>query len=251
MLVASDDPRLGDSDGTAATSPFVLAVSAAGVKAIPSIVNAVVITSAFSSSNQALLAGTRVLYGLAIKGQAPKIFLWTTRWGVPYMCVLTYTAFAFLAFMTLSDGALTVFFWFVDLVGCGVLISWMAILVNHLRLVAAMKKQGIARSSLPWQNAWTPYASWAALVMCVIIILTNGFEVFTTGGWSAAGFITAYLDIGLVTTAYVGWKLFKRTKLVSLKDIPLEEVLLQIALTPEDAELEAKGWLRYIAWMWD
>jgi amino acid transporter len=40
---------------------FVIAASAAGIKAIPSIVNAVVITSAFSSSNQALLAGTRVL----------------------------------------------------------------------------------------------------------------------------------------------------------------------------------------------
>lgn len=64
MLVASDDPRLGDQSGTAAQSPFVIAASAAGIKAIPSVVNAVVITSAWSASNQALLSGTRVLYGL-------------------------------------------------------------------------------------------------------------------------------------------------------------------------------------------
>jgi amino acid transporter len=64
MLVASDDERLSDDtySGTAAQSPFVIAASAAGIKAIPSIVNAVIITSAWSSSNQSLLAGTRVLY---------------------------------------------------------------------------------------------------------------------------------------------------------------------------------------------
>ena len=50
-------------------------------------------------------------YGLALKGQAPKVFLRTTSWGIPYVCVLLQTAFMFLAFMTLSNGALTVFWW--------------------------------------------------------------------------------------------------------------------------------------------
>jgi amino acid transporter len=155
MLVSSDDERLQDESGTAAQSPFVIAASAAGIKAIPSIVNAVVITSAWSSSNQALLAGTRVLYSLALKKQAPAIFLRTTAWGVPYMCVLLQTLFMFLAFMSLSSSALTIFYYMVDLVGCGVLISWITITLNHLRLLAAMKKQGIARTELPWHNKWT------------------------------------------------------------------------------------------------
>lgn len=81
MLVASNDPRLSDQSGTAAQSPFVIAASAAKLKAIPSVVNAVVITSAWSSSNQALLSGTRVLYALALKKQAPKVLLRTTSWG--------------------------------------------------------------------------------------------------------------------------------------------------------------------------
>lgn len=81
MLVASDDPRLDDQSGTAAQSPFVIAASAAKLTAVPSVVNAVVITSAWSSSNQALLSGTRVLYALALKKQAPKVLLKTTSWG--------------------------------------------------------------------------------------------------------------------------------------------------------------------------
>jgi amino acid transporter len=155
MLVRSDDEKLGDESGTAAQSPFVIAASAAGLQGIPSLVNAIVITSAWSSSNQALLSGTRVLYGLALKKQAPQFFLKTTFWGVPYYCVLLQFAFMFLAFMSLSDGALTVFWWLVDLVACGVLISWISILFNHLRLMLAMKKQGLPLSSLPWHSRWT------------------------------------------------------------------------------------------------
>ena len=111
-------------------SPFVIAASAAGLKGVPSLVNAIVITSAWSAQNQALLAGTRVLYGLALKRQAPRVFLKTTSWGVPWVCVLCFTAFMFLAFMSLSEGALTVFWWLVDLTACGVLISWSAILLS-------------------------------------------------------------------------------------------------------------------------
>lgn len=155
MLVPSDDSRLDDQSGTAAQSPFVIAASAAGLNGVPSLVNAIVITSAWSSQNQALLSGTRVLYGLALKKQAPQIFLRTTAWGVPYMCVIAQTAFMFLAFMSLSDGALTVFWWLVDLTACGVLISWISILINHWRLILAMKKQGIPMSRLPWHNRWT------------------------------------------------------------------------------------------------
>lgn len=155
LLVASDDPRLDDDSGTAAQSPFVIAIESAGIKVLPSIVNAVVITAAWSAGNQSVLVGTRALYALALKKQAPKIFLRTNRWGVPYYCMALMTAVMFLSFMALSDSALTVFYWLVDLVGCGVLISWGTILANHLRLVLAMKKQGISRQELPWHNSWT------------------------------------------------------------------------------------------------
>jgi amino acid transporter len=193
MIVASDDERLNDYSGTATQSPFVIVASAAGIRAIPSIVNAVVITSAWSSSNQALLSGTRVLYGLAIKGQAPKIFLRTTSWGVPYVCVLFNTAFMFLAFMALSSNAMTVFWWLVDLTAAGVLVSWSCILTNHIRLCMAMKKQGIPRTELPFHNRWTPYTSPIALFMCITILFTGGFSTFTKGNWDPASFVSAYL----------------------------------------------------------
>ncbi|EME44004.1 hypothetical protein DOTSEDRAFT_88292 [Dothistroma septosporum NZE10] len=251
MLVSSDDPRLADQSGTAAQSPFVIAASAAGIKAIPSVVNAVVITSAWSSSNQALLSGTRVLYALALKKQAPSVLLRTTSWGVPYVRVIVQTVFMFLAFMSLSDGALTVFYWFVDLTACGVLISWISILVNHQRLILAMKKQGIPMSALPWHNAWTAFSTPVALVLSVIILFTAGFSTFTKGNWSTSGFVSSYLDIPLVLTAFLLWKVFKKTRFVKLEDIPLQDVLDEIERKPEMPEPTKKGWQKVIGLLWD
>ncbi|KAH9842292.1 Amino acid permease [Teratosphaeria destructans] len=250
MLVRSDDPRLDDESGTAAESPFVIAASAAGLKGVPSLVNAIVITSAWSSSNQALLSGTRVLYSLALKKQAPKIFLRTTPWGVPYMCVLLQTAFMFLAFMTLSNGALNVFWWLVDLTACGVLVSWISVLINHIRLILAMRKQNLPLSSLPWHNTWTEISSPVALFMCIVIILTSGFSVFTKGNWSASTFVSSYLDIPLVLTAYVSWKTVKGTRIVPLSEIPLDEALERAA---QDVEIEKEmpKWSKYVGFLWD
>ncbi|OAL52538.1 amino acid permease-like protein [Pyrenochaeta sp. DS3sAY3a] len=251
MIVASDDPRLNDYSGDATTSPFVIVASAAGIKAIPSVVNAIVITSAWSSSNQALLSGTRVLFALAIKGQAPKIFLRTTSWGVPYVCVLFNTAFMFLAFMALSSSAMTVFWWLVDLTAAGVLVSWSAILTNHIRLNLAMKKQGIPRSELPFHNSWTPYSSPIALFLCLTILFTSGFSTFTKGNWSTSTFISAYLDIPLVIAAFLLWKFIKGTKFVSLADIPIREALNEVTRNPEPLEPKATGWKRIPAFLFD
>ncbi|KAH8819343.1 amino acid permease-like protein [Xylogone sp. PMI_703] len=251
MLVASDDPDLDNESGDATQSPFVIAASKAGIKAIPSVVNAIVITSAWSSSNQALLAGTRVLYGLALKKQAPRIFLRTTSWGIPYVCVLLYTAFMFLAFMSLTSGALTVFYWFVDLTACGVLISWIAILINHQRLILAMRKQGLPLSALPWHNTWTTYSTPAALVLCIIILLTNGFTVFTKGNWSPSFFVSSYLDIPLVIVAYVLWKYVKGTRIIPLDEIPLQAALDDVARNPELPEPYKGKWHIALSILWD
>lgn len=260
MLVSSDDERLNNESGTAAQSPFVIAVSTAGYSAVGSVINAVVITSAWSSSNQALLSGTRVLYGLALKCQAPRFFLRTTSWGIPIYCVLFFTAFMFLSFMTLSSGALTVFYWFVSLTAAGTLVSWSTVLLNHIRLKTALRRQGISASELPWNNGWTLYSSYVALVMCLVILFTGGFTVFTHGNWNANSFVSSYLDIPLVIVFFLGWKLIKKTKWVRLEDLPLREAIDEAKERAKQAEMQQEAedalkgerrWLRFISWIWD
>ena len=88
MLVPYDDPALLNSTGTATQSPYVIAIRRAGIHTLPSIINAAVFTSAFSAGNSFLFCSSRILYGLAIRGQAPRVFAYCTKNGLPIFSVL-------------------------------------------------------------------------------------------------------------------------------------------------------------------
>ncbi|KAJ3574029.1 hypothetical protein NP233_g2055 [Leucocoprinus birnbaumii] len=109
MLVAYNDDALLQSTGTAAQSPFVIAMNRAGVEVFPHIINACVFSSAFSAGNTGLFGASRVLYGLALRGQAPKFFTKCTKRGLPLPAVLFCSGITLLAFMTVSKGGETVF----------------------------------------------------------------------------------------------------------------------------------------------
>ena len=105
----------------------------AGIKVLPHIINAGVFSSAFSAGNSFLYCGSRVLYGLALRGQAPKIFTYCTKSGLPLAAVLGVSCFALLSFMNVSAGAATVFNWFVNLSAVGGFFSWWGMCITYSR----------------------------------------------------------------------------------------------------------------------
>lgn len=109
MLVPYNDNSLLQDTGNAAMSPYVIAMTRAGIKVLPSIVNAAIFTSAFSAGNSFLFCSSRILYGLAIRGQAPRFFAICTKNGLPIVAVLTSSAFAFLSFMNVAASSEKVF----------------------------------------------------------------------------------------------------------------------------------------------
>ena len=132
MIVPSTDPSLTANSGTAA-SPFVIAFNRAGVKVLPSIINAVILTSAFSSGNSCTFLASRTLHGLALDGFAPRVMLRVNKWGVPYVCVAIASCFGALAYLGLGTTSLQAFEWLVNLVTTAGLIAWCIICVTYLR----------------------------------------------------------------------------------------------------------------------
>ena len=133
MLVPYNDPNLLSEAGNAAESPYVIAMTRAGIKVLPHIINAGVFTSAFSAGNSFLFCASRVLYGLALRGQAPKLFTYCTKKGLPLFAVLASSAFALLAFMTVSSGGETVFNWFTSLSAVGGFFGWWAMNITYIQ----------------------------------------------------------------------------------------------------------------------
>ena len=64
-------------------SPFVTMFSLAGIAIAAHVVNAVVLTSATSSANSGIFSTSRMVYGLAQEGDAPKSLGVLSAQGVP------------------------------------------------------------------------------------------------------------------------------------------------------------------------
>jgi len=125
VLVAYDDPGLLDTSGTAAASPFVIAIRNAGIPALPSIVNAVVLIAAWSAGNADLYAASRTFYALALEGQMPRIFRKCTKRGLPIWCVVITALFGFLAYLNVgSSTAGQVFTWLYNISTIAGILTW-------------------------------------------------------------------------------------------------------------------------------
>ena len=85
--------------------------------AAASIMNTVILSSVISAGNHALFAGTRVLYGLAQASQAPSLFMWTTRRGVPLPAMLLTSSISVLCFGSSFIGSGQLWAWLQNLVG--------------------------------------------------------------------------------------------------------------------------------------
>lgn len=181
LIVPSNNKAISTSEGNAASSPYVVAATRVGIKVVPHIINAIVLTSAWSAGNSAMLGGSRILYGLACEGHAPRVFRKINRYGIPWVATAGIGIFMLLGYMTLDSTASTVFGWFQDLVSAASFVHWINIEIVYLRFYYGCKKQGIDRSELPWKGPLQPYGAWLALVGFTILLLTGGFTVFING----------------------------------------------------------------------
>lgn len=211
---------------------------------VPSIINAVVLTSAWSSGNSGLLSGSRILYGLALEGRAPKFFKRTNRFGIPWAAVTFLSCFLCLGYMTLNDSASTAFTWFQDLVAVATLVNWSIICGVYLRFHSAMKKQGISRDRLPWKAPMQPYLAWVTLVAFIILLLTGGYTTFMHGRWNSETFVSSYIDIPIVFGLYFGAKVVLKSKIVPLEEVPVLKFIEIAEQNPEPPAPPVTGWRR-------
>lgn len=61
LLVPSSDPGLGITTSDAGKSPFVIAIRKAGITGLPSVINAALLTSAWSAASSDLYTSSRAL----------------------------------------------------------------------------------------------------------------------------------------------------------------------------------------------
>lgn len=253
LCVSSEDPRLLDAidrDAPGADqSPFVIAISNAGIKVLPGIINAVVLSSAWSAGNSFFYASTRVLYSAAIDGKTPA-FLRFEQFGVPYGCVAMTTALGCLSYLNVNNASAEVFFWFSNLSAVSTLIVWASVCYTYLCFYRGLKHNGIDRDTLPYKSPMQPFLAYFAICFCLLIAFFNGFDAFFPGKFSAKTFVPPYIDIPIVLTLFFGYKLVKKTKFVKVQNMDLWSGKAEIdALEPLWPVVKPRNFLERI-WFW-
>lgn len=171
IVLSSTDPTLTailsgkkDGSGTAAASPYVIAMANMGIKGLPHLVSALLVTSIFSAGNTYTYCATRSLYGLALEGRAPKALRYCTKSGVPILCFAIVMIFPCLAFLQVSNGSSVVLGWLINLVTAGGVINYIVMCVTYIFFYRACKAQGLDRKTLPYCGWFQPYS-----VSCIVV----------------------------------------------------------------------------------
>nr|VWO96679.1 Amino acid permease family protein [Ganoderma boninense] len=249
LLVPYTNTDLNLKTSDAAKSPFVIAIKTAGIKGLPSVINAALLTSAWSAASSDLYTSSRALYGLALAGNAPKIFTKVTSNGLPIVSLVFCAVFSALAYMGVTTGSGRVFGWFVNMTSIAGLMTWFGICVTYVRFHKGFKAQGFDRSTLPYAHALQPYAAWYAIVACLVICFFSGWSVFLRGNWATDSFVTNYLPFVLFPILYIGAKLYFRTPMVKPEDMDFVSGLKEIEADTYD-EPPPRNWVeRFWGWL--
>lgn len=207
LIVPSNAQGLLGGGSGASSSPWAVAAKLAGIKVLDSIINGIILASAWSAGNSYLYLASRSLYSMAVAGDAPKIFAKCTKSGIPYNALTVSACISLLSYMNLSSTGQTVFNWFVNLINTGAFQSWVAVCVIYLRFRRATSVQNI--TDLPYRSRFQPYFSYISGIIFFVLMFLQGFKVFVPGNWNTSTFLTSYIGIPIFLAFYFGHKLKK------------------------------------------
>ncbi|EHA46083.1 hypothetical protein MCOR27_006654 [Pyricularia oryzae] len=250
VIVPSNDDRLLSPKSNATSSPWVIGIQRAGIVGLNHVVNAAILTSAWSAGNAFLYSGSRVMYSLALNGQAPAIFKRTSKNGVPYAAVLATWSVGLLSYLNVSNSSAKVFDWFQAICTISGYIAWIVVTITYIRFYAALKFRGLLHT-LPYKTKFQPYATYFTLFMLILLTLTSGFDIFPTSKWNVESFVAAYVTLPIFLVLYLGHKIWHRTPLArKVEDIDVTSGVKEMeALAANDEEPVPKNLLQKI-WFW-
>lgn len=226
LLVPYDDIHLDiTGSATSAASPFVIAIQRAGVSALPSIFNVVILIAVLSVGNSAVYGSSRTLQALAVQGQAPKFFTYIDREGRPLIGIAFTCAMGLLAFLVESKSSGTVLEWMLALSGLSAVFSWASICLAHIRFRKAWALEGLNNDDLVYNSMFGILGSWVGLISCALIMVAQ----FWVSTWpvdysntnQVREFFLGCLCIPVMILLYFFWKILKKTKIVPVEDMDI------------------------------
>lgn len=177
-------------DITADTSPFVMVFNSLNHlkfevfgttlylnKIIANALNIIVLTAALSVYNSCVYSNSRMLYGLAVQGNAPKVLTKLNKNHVPVVGILVSAFFAVICVIinkVIPEKALGIL---MSLVVSSLIINWIMISLTHLFFRKEKKAKGIKTSFPTIFYPWTNYLSLLFLAGVLVMMWFTGLKI--------------------------------------------------------------------------
>ena len=240
FLIRHDDPKLmGNSSWP--VSPFVIAISNGGIKVLPSIFNAVILSALLSVANASVFATYKPLVALAEAGHGPKFLAYVDQKGRPIYSIIIALAFGLIGFVGSSSSQAVVFNWLLALSGLSCIFIWFSISLAQIRVNYACKVQGIDSKNVPFKAIGGDYGAYFSMLINVLILMAQfyvGLYPINGKSLNASTFFQAYLAVPIVLVFYVGHKLWTKnwSWYIKAKDI---DITTGRNIVDSDFELQA------------
>lgn len=154
-------------------SPFVAVLEHVGIPAAAQIMNFIVLTAVLSCLNSGLYTNSRMLYGMAKAGDAPKVFLKVNKNGVPIYAVLFGTIFSYIGVIFDYISPDKVFLFLVNASGGIALLVYLVIAFSHLRMRRRVEKT--KPEALKVKMWLFPYLTYLTMVGIIAILVAMAF----------------------------------------------------------------------------
>lgn len=169
------------------SSPFVQIFANVGIPIAAHILNLVVLSAAVSVYNSTIYCESRMLYGLAGKGDAWPIFSRLSNHGVPVAGILTTSALSFIIVILNYLFPSQIFMYLFAVVIISVVINWMFIAITHMKFREYCKKTGHPIPKFhSWLYPWLNYfclAFFVGVIICMTQIPDMSMAVWALPVW--------------------------------------------------------------------
>lgn len=213
VIIPFTNPMLLNRQGSVALSPFTLILSQTGFHMVAQIMNGVILLALLSACNSDMYSATRILWHLSESGSAPQCFSKLNRFGTPIYALFATAAFGLLAFLCHYIGSSTIFLWLVNISSLAGFIAWSGIALSHY----CFRKQYIASGKkiedLPFRSNFYPWGPIFALVLCIVIIIGQGYVLIFQHTLSWKSFISTYIGVPIVALLWLGNKIYRKRKI--------------------------------------
>jgi len=209
LIIPYTDPRLLNANNTVALSPFTIIFSMMGFHYMTGIMNFVILAALLSACNSDLYSSTRILWHLAQKGSAPKLFAKVSRAGIPVYALMATASFGLLAFLCDYFGSTQVFLILVNISSLAGFVAWYGIARSHIGFRKHYLRAGHKLEDLPFQSHFYPWGPIIAMVLSLIVMLGQWYVLLIDGQMTWSAFIAMYIGLPMVGLLWLGNKLWR------------------------------------------